>query len=376
MSSIIRQYDIKNEIEPGKALVIVGPRRVGKTTLVRNFLEETDEGHLFFTGDDSGVQRQFSQTELTHLQSLIGDTKLLVIDEAQNIPNIGQSLKLLLDADPLLKVIATGSSSFELAGQLGEPLTGRKKTKVLYPVAQLELRHSHQPLELKLQLESYLLYGSYPHVITASSKASKEELLQELIDSYLFRDILTFKEVKGALFLRRLLSFLAYQIGSEVSLTEIATTLQVDRKTVERYLDLFEQSYIIHRVGGYSRNMRSEITAKAKYYFYDLGIRNALIANFNSIQDRNDVGMLWENFIVLERLKFRTYTNLRANQYFWRTWAGQEVDIVEERSGKLYGFECKWGTKLVKAPRTWLETYPDEASWEVITPENYLDFII
>ena len=215
----------------------------------------------------------------------------------------------------------------------------------------------------------------YPNVLTAVNDDKRTEFLRELVDSYLLRDILTYQEVKGSRLLFQLLVLLAYQIGNEVSLTEIGSSLNIDKNTVARYLDLLEKSYIIFRLGGFSRNLRSEVTKTAKYYFYDIGVRNAIINNFNSLEIRDDIGKLWENFIIVERLKLRTYTNLYANQYFWRTWKQNEIDLIEEREGKLFGYEIKWKEKAISAPKEWLETYKKEAEWKVIYPNNALEFL-
>ena len=302
------------------------------------------------------------------------------IDEAQMIPNIGNTLKLLVDTRPDLSVIVTGSASFELAGQIGEPLTGRKRTRYLLPVATGEYfsRSKTPRADFKRSLEELLIYGMYPSALTAPDAAAKTEFLKELADSYLLKDILTFQEIKGSRFILRLLNLLAYQIGSEVSLSELGSSLGIDRKTVERYLDLLEKSYVIFRLGGYSGNLRNEITKMSKYYFYDNGIRNTLINNFNSLDIRNDVGQLWENFVISERQKRRLYWGPSANQYFWRTWKGSEIDLVEERAGMLYGYEIKWTPrdKPRQAPKEWPATYGSQAEWVIITPDEFYDFAV
>jgi uncharacterized protein len=302
--------------------------------------------------------------------------ELLVIDEAQMIPNIGAALKIIVDQIPGIYVIATGSSSFELSGQIGEPLTGRKRTLTLYPIAQAELLSRHNRFELRQKLPEYLVYGSYPEVVEATATAAKIQAISEIAHSYLLKDILMFDRIRNSRTLVDLLRLLAFQLGNEVSHNELATQLSVDSKTVRRYLDLLEKAFVVIRVEGFSRNLRKEITSKVKYYFMDNGIRNALIAQFNPLDQRNDVGQLWENFIFTERLKRRAYYPLYANVYFWRTYDQQEIDIVEEREGKLYGYECKWSTnKIVSAPKSWLSGYP-EASFTLITPDNYLDFVL
>ncbi len=280
----------------------------------------------------------------------------------------------MLDNISGIMVIATGSSSFEPAGQVGEPLTGRKTTLMLYPIAQMELLHHMNRYELTEKLEEFLIYGSYLSVLTTKTYSQKISILNELVGSYLFKDILEFERIKSPQFLIDLLRLLAFQIGNEVSVNELAKSLKIDNKTVKRYIELLERSFIIFKLRGYSRNLRKEISKKAKYYFYDIGIRNAVIANFNQIKMRNDKGQLWENFLVIERLKKQSYTPIYANNFFWRTWSGKEVNFIEERDGKLFGYEFKWSSKNIKTPKLWLDTYP-EASWEIIDKKNYMNFI-
>lgn len=367
--------DLGEYTEPGKVLVIFGPRQVGKTTLVQQFLRtQQAERFRFDTGDNIKIQTLFASQDLDQLLGYAEGRDLLVLDEAQRIPMIGIGLKMLVDHRPDLRIIVTGSSSFALAGQVGEPLTGRKRTLTLYPVAQIELQEERSPYDLRQQVASSLIYGGYPAVLTASSRQRRIEVLEEIAHAYLLKDILELERVKGSKALLDLLRLLAFQIGSEVSLSELARSIQIDTKTVSRYLDLFEQAFVLVNVRGYSRNLRKEVTKKSKYYFYDTGIRNAIIANFNDLALRNDIGQLWENFIVMERLKYRSYLGIPANMYFWRTWDQQEVDLVEERDGKLFGYECKWGAGASAPPRDWRREYL-ESSFETITPENYLAFV-
>lgn len=374
---IKRYLDIQSELKPGKTLVLFGPRRVGKTTLLTEFMADSKETVVSYRGDELTTQHAFEVADSTQLQPYIGSAKVLAIDEAQAIPNIGQTLKVINDTMPDVSVVVTGSSSFELAGQIGEPLTGRKTTRYLFPIALTELLANDITPERIFQnnLPQLLVYGMYPNAITANTHDERAEFLRELVDSYLLRDILTYQEVKGSRTLLQLLVLLAYQIGNEVSHTELGSSLGIDKNTVARYLDLLEKSYIIFRLGGFSRNLRSEVTRKAKYYFYDIGVRNAVINNFNPLEIRDDVGKLWENFIMVERLKMRTYTSLYANQYFWRTWKQEEIDLIEERGGKLYGYEMKWKDKSVSAPYEWRESYGDEAEWQVVSPKNALEFL-
>lgn len=372
---IHRYYDhLDQYLSSDKALIIFGPRQAGKTTLIRNYLSNTNFRSKIESGDLLKTQHILSSQDLKTIQEYVHGYDLIVLDEAQNIPNIGIGVKIIVDLIPKVRVIATGSSSFELAGQVGEPLTGRKRTLTLFPVSQLELRSQYNPYDLKQKLPDFLIYGSYPAIVATNDTNAKAREIQEIIDSYLLKDVLEFEKVKSSKTLVDLLRLLAFQIGSEVSLNELGQKLQIDHKTVARYLDLLEKSFVLYNLRGYSRNLRKEVTSKSKYYFFDTGIRNGLIANFNDLELRDDVGQLWENFLVMERLKKQTYQEIYANNYFWRTWDQKEVDFIEEREGRLYGYEFKWGTKIPKAPRDWLDTY-ENATFQVINQDNYLEFV-
>jgi uncharacterized protein len=368
--------NLENYLKPNKVLVIYGPRQAGKTTLVQQYLARCNLKYRLDSGDNIKIQNLLSSQDFNLLQEYVAGIELLVVDEAQKIPNIGIALKILVDNVPDIKIIVTGSSSFELAGQIGEPLTGRKTTLTLFTIAQIELAQMQNNYDLKQKLAEYLIFGSYPEVITATTKQKKIDLLEEIMHSYLLKDILELERIKGSKILIDLLRMLAYQIGKEVSISELAAQLHIDTKTVARYLDLLEKAFVIFNLRGFSKNLRKEITKMSRYYFYDNGLRNAIIANFNELEIRNDVGELWENFLFIERLKKCSYQNIYSNRYFWRTWDQKEIDLVEEREGKLFGYEIKWGEKkLVNAPKLWFKTYP-EASFEVINRQNYLDFII
>lgn len=375
---IERYFDsLEKFFEPKRVLVVYGPRRVGKTTLLNEMLNRTKFKYKLDSGDNVRTQQVLSSQNFTLIDEYVGDYELIAIDEAQLIPNIGMALKIMIDRYPDRKFVATGSSSFDLAANVGEPLTGRKRTITLYPVSQLELlsAHANSRLELKDRVSDYLIYGSYPEVISAETPEKKIKILAELVDSYLFKDVLALESRKGARFLTDLVKMLALQVGSEVSFNELATSLQVDSKTIERYLDLLEQTFIIRRLKSYSGNLRNEIRNKQKYYFLDNGVRNAIINQYNSLDSRNDVGMLWENFIFTERLKKRSYKEIYGNSYFWRTYEQQEVDFVEERDGNLEAYEVKWSEKRnISAPSLWNTTYPN-AKFTVVNRENYLDFI-
>ena len=362
-------------LQPNRVLVIFGPRRVGKTTLLKDFLSVTNLKSKLDSGDNIKIQHILGSQDFDQIREYATGYELIAIDEAQRIPNVGAGLKIFVDQVPGIRVIATGSSSFELSGQVGEPLTGRKTTLILYPIAELELAKHYNRSELRQQLSERLVYGAYPEVVTASSHAEKARILEELVHSYLLKDILELERVKGSKILLDLLRLIAYQVGNEVSLSELGSKIGVDTKTVARYLDLFEKSFVLLNLRGFSRNLRKEVTKKSKYYFYDLGVRNAIISNFNPLDTRDDIGALWENFCIIERLKARAYRNIYANQYFWRTWEHKEVDLIEEREGKLFGYECKYVGEGGKNKSAWLNTYPG-ASFEVVTSTSYLDFLL
>lgn len=371
---IPRFYDnLGAYIQPGKVLVVYGPRRTGKTTLLNDFLSTCGLRYRLDSGDNINVREILSSQNFDIIKEYVSGYDLIAIDEAQRIPYVGQGLKIIVDQMPHVRVIATGSSSFELSGQIGEPLTGRKNTLILYPIAQLELQSLYNPYDLKGKLNEWLIFGGYPEVVVAASKQEKQKILEELVHSYLLKDILEIERVKGSKILLDLLRLIAFQVGSEVSISELASRVGIDAKTVSRYLDLFEKSFILYNLRGFSRNLRKEITKKSKYYFYDNGIRNAIISNFNDIPLRNDVGILWENFLVAERLKKTSYHSIFANHYFWRTWDQKEIDFIEEREGTLFAYEFKWDGQA-KPPKEFLEVYPG-AEFKTIRKEQYLDFV-
>jgi len=373
---IHRYFDnLDNYLKPQKALIILGPRQIGKTTLTRKYLERQDKKCLYVSGDDIRMREVWSSMRLDMLKEFTAGYEKIIIDEAQRIPNIGISVKLLIDARVPTNIILTGSSSFELTGQIGEPLTGRKRTLHMFPLSLTELKEEWNTYKLRENLEDFLIYGMYPEVLLSDNKSERTDVLNEITGSYLLKDILELNGVKGSKILLDLLRLLAFQVGSLVSLRELGTRLGLDYKTVARYLDLLEKGFVLYNLRGYSRNLRKEITKKSKYYFYDTGIRNALIANFNPIHMRNDIGPLWENFCFMERLKKLNYTNTIANLYFWRTWDGQEIDFVEEREGNVFGFEIKWSKSNPKPPKDWRSTYP-EAGYQVISRDNFPDLLL
>ncbi|MDR1932946.1 MAG: ATP-binding protein [Spirochaetales bacterium] len=368
---IPRHYDVLHSfMMPKRVTVIYGPRRVGKTTLVSKYLETLgkDARVLRASGDNLSDRSLLSSQEAKLLLEWASGYDTVFIDEAQRIPDIGWGLKILIDARPELSLIVTGSFSFDLAHKLGEPLT-------LYPLAVGELLKTMNAFELRQNLEDFLVFGMYPEVRTAASAGQKQIILNELTESYLLKDILELERIKKPKMLVNLLTLIALQVGSEVSLNELSGKLGVDMKTVERYLDLLEKCFVLYNLRGFSRNLRSEVTKKSKYYFYDTGVRNAVIRNYNPLALRNDAGALWENFMILERLKARSYGAVYARDYFWRTWEKQEIDLLEEREGCLYAFEFKWSPKKkAKIPSAFSAAYPDSI-FQVISPENFLQYL-
>lgn len=364
---------VSQKLFKGKAIIITGPRQSGKTTLLRKLQRNTDIPIKWFNGDEADIRVLLSNTTSTQLKSLIGNHKLVVIDEAQRIENIGLTIKLLTDNYPEIQVIASGSSSFELANKINEPLTGRKWEYHLFPFSFAELvNHFGNPEELRM-LENRMIFGMYPEVVT--SEDDKRNLLNQLSDSYLYKDILTWGNIKKPDRLENLVRSLAFQIGSEVSYHELGNTTGLDNETVEKYISFLEKAFIIFRLGTLSRNLRNELKKSRKIYFYDLGIRNSIINNFNSLEFRNDVGALWENFLIAERIKHTHYNNFYSNRYFWRTHQQQEIDYIEERDGRLYAYEFKWTRRAKrKIPAAFTRAYPDSVT-EFIDNENFMSFL-
>ncbi|HNY50325.1 MAG TPA: ATP-binding protein [Smithella sp.] len=366
--------NLKKLAMPGKVVVIYGARRTGKTTLLKEFLKDETESHVLVNGEDITVRSHLSSQSVEKLVAFVGDAQLLVIDEAQKIPQIGLNLKLIVDHMPEIRIIVTGSSSFDLARSTGEPLTGRKYTLKLFPLAQMEIGQIEKIHQTEANLENRLIYGSYPEVVLMKDNKGREKYLKEIVSSYLYKDILELDGIRYSAKIIRLLQLLAFQIGKEVSLSELGTSLSMSKNTVERYLDLLEKAFVLQKLTGFSRNLRNEITKNCRYYFLDNGVRNALINNFNLLEQRNDTGELWENYLIMERLKKQEYLEAQANNYFWRTYTKQEIDFVEEREGRLFGYEIKWGKAKPKPPKQWQSAYP-ESSFELINRQNYLKFI-
>ncbi len=362
---------IENKIGSGKAIILVGPRQVGKTTLIRNLLK--NKSFLFLDGDDPVAQRILKNANTEQLRDLIKESPFVFIDEAQRIENIGITLKLITDQIKSTQLFITGSSSFEIGNLMREPLTGRKWEYTLYPVSWKEFRDYVGLLKAEQQLPLRLVYGMYPEIITHPN--DEYELLKQLTESYLYKDILSYSGIRKPEILNNLLRALAFQVGSEVSYRELALLLGVDTKTVSAYIDLLEQAYVIFKLTPFSRNLRNEIKRNQKIYFYDNGLLNTVKGNLNPWETREDKGMLWENFLVSERIKKNSYELSLTQSYFWRTQQQQEVDYVEESGGKVMGYEFKWSSKAkVKEPHTFRKTY--NAGFKVIHAENFNDFLL
>jgi len=370
----ILKQDILDHLQPNKVVVLYGPRQAGKTTLIKDILKHVKEEYLFISGEDRDSSSWIGSQSSTIFKQNIGRKKLLVIDEAQKINEIGLSLKIMVDMLEKIKIIATGSSSFELSNQIGEPLVGRKWSFFLYPIAQMEIAYNENLFETKALLPTRMIYGSYPAVITSASNEEKKEILKTIVDNYLFKDLLEYEGIRKSYKIIQLLRLIAFQIGYEVSLHEIGTQIGLNLRTIENYLDLLEKAFVVKRVFGFSRNLRKEITKNSRFYFIDNGIRNALINSFNPLESRNDVGQLWENYLFIERMKLQEYKHMYANTYFWRTYDQKEVDMIEERGGMLHGYEFKWGNIKGKKPSLWRNTYKN-STYQVINQENYLPFI-
>ena len=368
--------EFHRKLLPNKILILLGARRVGKTDLIKNYLKSIpSEIYLHLNGEDKNNANLLKERTVVNYKRLLANVNLLVIDEAQNIPDIGMILKLIVDSIDGIKIIATGSSVFDLSNKLGEPLVGRKNTIYLFPLSQIEFAEKENYQQTTENLEQRLIFGSYPELEQYPDWESKQDYIGEIINSYLLKDILNFEGIKHSNKIYDLLRLIAFQIGHEVSLSELAIQLQISKNTVANYLDLLSKVFVLYKVDGFSRNLRKEIVKSSRWYFYDNGIRNGIINNFNKIENRNDIGGLWENYLTSERIKKQHYKKIRTNNYFWRTYDQQELDWLEEKADNLAGFEFKWNeNRKSKIPTAFAKTYP-EATFEVINKQNYLDFI-
>ncbi len=366
------QKTVKEKLFKGKAVLLFGPRQVGKSTLIEGILQDKD--HLYLNGDDADVREILTNTTATKLKAIMGSKKILFIDEAQRIQNIGLTLKLFTDQIKDVQVIATGSSAFELSSQVNEPLTGRKYEFMLYPLSFAEMVQDHGLIQEKRLIEHRLVYGYYPEIVTQAGEEA--ERLKLLTGSYLYKDLLMLEQVKKPLILEKLLKALALQIGSEVSYQELGQTIGSDSKTVDKYINLLEKAFVVFRVPAFSRNVRNEIKKGKKVYFYDCGIRNAILNNFKTMSFRTDIGALWENFLFAERMKYLRYQNQDTTLYFWRTIQQQEVDLIEDDGENLSAYEFKWNSKAkVRFPQTFINNYPAAKTF-VVTPANIEEFLL
>jgi hypothetical protein len=367
------QKRIENSLFKGKILVIYGARQVGKTTIIKDIQRKYPDS-VYFNCDEPDVREALTDASSVELKAFIGDKKLVFLDEAQRVKNIGLSLKLIADNFPEIQVVATGSSSFDLSNQISEPLTGRKIEFLIYPFSMQELSINKSEMDINRSLENRLIFGMYPEVATKSGKEQKEAL-RNIAKSYLYKDILQYQKIKNPDILEKLLTALALQVGNEVSYPELAKTVGIDQKTVMSYLRILEQSFIVFQLSPFSRNLRNELKKLRKVYFFDNGIRNALINNFNPLDLRMDVGSLWENFMISERVKFNNNKNINNNIYFWRTHDKKEIDYLEERDGKIYAFEFKWKKDSANSPKTFLEEYKN-SEFKLVNKNNYQKFVL
>lgn len=376
MKSIKRilQDRIATRIEPNKVVMIFGARRVGKTILMNQIIEGFAGKTMMLNGEDYDTHALLEKRTISNYKHLFEGIDLVAIDEAQNIPDIGMKLKLIVDGIPGIRVVASGSSSFDLLNKTGEPLVGRGTQFHLTPFSQKEIAQTENTLETKQNLESRLIYGSYPEVVTMQSFERKAEYLRDIVTAYLLKDILAIDGLKNTGKMNDLLRLIAFQVGSEVSYDELGKQLGMSKNTIEKYLDLLSNIFVIYRIKGYSNNLRNEVRRFSKWYFYDNGVRNAIIGNFKPLSLRQDIGALWENYLITERVKANHNESLAKNFFFWRTYDNQEIDLIEESSNPLAAFEIKWGKKNPKPPRVFTENYP-EATYNVINKDNYLEFI-
>jgi predicted AAA+ superfamily ATPase len=368
------QDRIAARIEPNKVILIFGARRVGKTVLIRQLINGFEGKTILLNGEDYDTLALLEERSIANYRHLLESVDLLAIDEAQNIPEIGSKLKLIVDEIEGIRVIASGSSSFDLLNKAGEPLVGRSTQFHLTPFSQREIAPTETTLETRQNLESRLIHGSYPEVVTLDSFGRKTDYLRDIVGAYLLKDILAIDGLKNSGKMKDLLRLIAFQLGNEVSYDELGKQLGMSKNTVEKYLDLLSKVFVVYRLGAYARNLRKEVTKAGKWYFYDNGIRNAIIGNFNPLSIRQDVGALWENYLISERIKANYNNGLGKEFYFWRTYDRQEVDLIEESLDSLTALELKWGNKKPNVPDIFKEAYPN-ATFDVVNKDDYLNYI-
>jgi len=367
------QDEILKNLDKQKVSLLLGARRVGKTILLEKIHQQNISRSVWLNGEDRDTQLLLDSKSVASYKRLIGKSTLLIIDEAQNIPDISSKAKLMIDNIKPLHIILTGSSAFHLH-QMSQPLTGRVLTNFLFPMAQMELIGSENLLVTKQILNTRLVYGSYPELFHLETEKEKQEYLLDIVEYYLLRDILAFENIKNPQKIKDLLILIAHQAGHEVSLEELGRNLHLSKNTVERYLDLLSKVFVLYKHSGYSNNLRKEITKSSRWYFIDNGIRNAVLNDFSPVELRKDIGMLWENYFISERKKYNSYTGNRVNSYFWRTYDQQEIDLIEEKNGKIVAFECKWTKNKTKTPIAFSKAY-SKAEFHVVNRENYLEWI-
>ncbi|OGI29496.1 MAG: ATPase [Candidatus Moranbacteria bacterium RIFOXYA12_FULL_44_15] len=363
---------IEKALFKGKIVIVYGARQVGKTTLVKEIQKFSSKDSVYLNCDEPDIREALTNKTSTELKVFLGGKKLVILDEAQRVKNIGLTLKLLVDNFPEIQILATGSSSFDLFNEAQEPLTGRKYEFQVYPLSLEELSHVYSELEISRLLEHRIIYGMYPEVVL--NEDDIENKLKSLARSYLYKDVLQYQNIKNPEAIEKLIRALALQVGNEVSYNELAGLIGIDKNTVANYIQILEKAFVIFRLEPFSRNLRSELKKLRKIYFYDTGMRNALINNLNSLDLRQDTGALWENFIISERMKYVNNNGLEKNTYFWRTVRGQEIDYLEEAGGKLSGFEFKWTSDKFKKPKIFLDAYPG-SSLELVNRNNYKKFV-
>lgn len=368
--------EIRKWLFRGKIIVIYGARQTGKSTLVKKILQDYPNDSRYLNGDENHTKKLFeAAVDAVTLKEIVGKEKIVVIDEAQKIENIGLKLKILIDNFSDKQIIATGSSSFDLANKISEPLTGRNIQFWLHPFSLKELSQMWDKTEIKMRLANLLIYGTYPPVINASSLAEKELILKQIVNDYLYKDVLSLSKIRKREALKNFTEAISLQIGHEVSYNELANLLQISKETAMSYLDIMEQGFTLFRLTSFSRNLRSEINRSRKIYFYDTGVRNALINNLNPLSLRNDLGGLWENFIISEIKKNQYWAANISPLYFWRTYQQEEIDLVKDEGGKLFAYEIKWQKPKKRPPKNWLKAYPN-SEWKSITKDNFLNFFL
>lgn len=372
MQYLVRELSgiIENKLQPNKVVVVLGARRVGKTMLINKLLSDIQEPVLRLNGEDIIVHDKMANKSIDNYRQLLGSYRLLFIDEAQKIDEIGEKLKLMIDSIEGLRVIISGSSALDIKNNVGEPLTGRKYTFKLFPFSERELYQIESSISKVGNVKERMVFGNYPELSHLPDKNDKIDYLNELVSSYLLKDILSFESIKNSSKIFNLLRMIAFQIGREVSLQELGRQLMISKNTVEKYLDLLSKVFVLYKVEGFSNNHRKEITKNSRWYFLDNGIRNSVIANFNALHTRNDIGQLWENYMISERIKYQEYRKISSNNYFWRTYDQQEIDWVEERDGSIFGYEFKWKASKAKAPSQWSKSYPN-AQFDLINMDNF-----